>query len=303
MEEGLELPSQGRDGSLSGKSDYRQKQLSIITVVKDDLPGIMFTAERIIPYLYSPVEWVIVDGSNQADSQLYIDELAEKDLVEVYRQVPKGIYDAMNHGLTLASGIWCWFLNAGDSPYSYESISRAVELTKSNNEVGAIGSTVVYFLDQFMFSCAVPKSGGPFGPKESNFHHQGTLIKRAALLDLGGFRMDLNLTSDGEAIDKLTSNYASTSTPEPLASFSIGGASTRQFGTALSETNTFRPNQYGLLLRKKLLLKNLLLRLTQSCARKPILCHIVRPYLLRRDSRIRAQVRELQLWALGPNRD
>lgn len=297
------MPSSGREVSLSGNNDHQKVQLSIITVVKDDLPGIKFTAERIIPYLYSAVEWVIVDGSNQADSQFYMDELAKGTFVKLYRRVPKGIYDAMNHGLAAANGMWCWFLNAGDAPYSYESISRAIELTRMNNEAGVIGSTVVYYLNEFMFSCAVPKSRSLISPNEWDFHHQGALIKRTALLKLGGFRLDLNLTSDGEAIDKLVSNYPTTSTTEPLASFSIGGASTRQFGTALSETNTFRPNQYGLLLRGQLRLKNLLLKLTQSCARRPLLSHVIRPYLLRRDSRVRARVKELQLLALSLNRN
>lgn len=297
------MPSSCREDSLGGMRDHHPIQLSIITVVKDDLSGIMFTAERIVPYLYPPVEWVIIDGSNAADSQRYMDELAERACVKVYRLAPKGIYDAMNHGLSSASGLWCWFLNAGDAPFSSNSISRAVELTKRNTEVGVIGSTVVYFLENYMFSCAVPKSGDLPSPEKSNFHHQGSIIKRAALLELGGFRLDLNLTSDGEAIDRLLSNYPSTSTIEPLASFSIGGASTRQFRTALSETNTFRPNHYGLLSRKKLQTKNLFLKIILSCESKPILSSIVRPYLRWRDSRVRAQVRNFQFVTLDLNRN
>lgn len=90
------------------------KKLSIITVcfrAKDSLPSTFESvAEQSLP---EAMEYLVVDGASD-DGTLELIE-ANKERIHAYVSEPdKGIYDAMNKGLDMASGDYILFLNAGD---------------------------------------------------------------------------------------------------------------------------------------------------------------------------------------------
>lgn len=79
---------------------------SIITVTKNNLSGLRRTDASIRAQTYQNYEWLIIDGAS-TDGTLghYNPAISEPD---------SGIYDAMNKGITLASGDYLIFMNAGD---------------------------------------------------------------------------------------------------------------------------------------------------------------------------------------------
>lgn len=267
-----------------------QLTLSIVTVVRNDLSGLRHTAEKILPQLNWETEWIIVDGNSEDGTSGLIQELESFDWVRTFKLPPKGIYDAMNFGFQVAQGPWCWFLNAGDSPFSDKSVSEAIFLIKSSGPVSMIGSSVVYFLDGFMFSFVRPWATEPGNNGYCGFHHQGALIKREALLKLEGFRTDLSLTADGELLDKLFLSYETSFCEAPLASFALGGASTKQYHKALRETNSFRPSFYSFRIRQELVVKNAILRVLLMVLKRKIKVKLVVRYLSTRDTKIRREL-------------
>ena len=93
--------------------------VSIITVVynaKDPLAKTMQSV-REQKARYPHIEYIVVDGASQDGTQELIHQ--NQDIVSRWISEPdKGIYDAMNKGLAMASGDFVWFLNAGDFIYS-----------------------------------------------------------------------------------------------------------------------------------------------------------------------------------------
>ncbi|WP_163400301.1 glycosyltransferase family 2 protein [Flavobacterium fluviatile] len=87
--------------------------ISIVTVVYNDVKGIVKTIESIKRQSFKDFEYIIVDGlSTDGTSEVlskncnFIDKyICEKD---------NGITDAFNKGLKYASGKWIYFLNSGD---------------------------------------------------------------------------------------------------------------------------------------------------------------------------------------------
>ena len=93
--------------------------ISIITVVYNAARLLEKTMDSVRAQRenYPYIEYIVVDGASK-DGTLDVIK-ANGDLVSAYVSEPdKGIYDAMNKGLAMATGTFVWFLNAGDFIYS-----------------------------------------------------------------------------------------------------------------------------------------------------------------------------------------
>ncbi|KAA6430372.1 glycosyltransferase [Dyadobacter flavalbus] len=64
----------------------------------------------------SQTEYLIIDG-NSTDGTLEIAEKHKQIISRIVSEPDRGLYDAMNKGLALATGKYIWFLNAGDEIY------------------------------------------------------------------------------------------------------------------------------------------------------------------------------------------
>jgi glycosyltransferase involved in cell wall biosynthesis len=91
----------------------KQKLLSIITVVKNDVLNIEKTIKSIIYQKNKDVEFIIVDGKSN-DGTIKIINKYKKRIDKIVIEKDKGIYHAMNKGIKLSSGKYIGFCNSGD---------------------------------------------------------------------------------------------------------------------------------------------------------------------------------------------
>ena len=100
-------------------------RLSIITVAYNNLPGLRDTYRSLCRQLDKNFEWVVVDGGSRDGTAEFLEEVSSNsDISKIVYQSrsDKGIYDAMNKGIWMASGHYALFLNAGDLLHSEASI-------------------------------------------------------------------------------------------------------------------------------------------------------------------------------------
>jgi len=97
-------------------------KLSIITVNLNNLDGLKETVGSVINQDYKDVEYIIIDGDSTDGSKEFIEENKEKFQYTVIEK-DKGVYDAMNKGIKVASGEYLFFLNSGDTFYSNTTLS------------------------------------------------------------------------------------------------------------------------------------------------------------------------------------
>jgi len=89
------------------------KKVSIITVVLNEGDYFKWTLESIRDQKYDNIEYIVVDGGSE-DNTLNLIE-TYKDVISRWITEPdEGLYYAMNKGLSMASGEYVMFLNAGD---------------------------------------------------------------------------------------------------------------------------------------------------------------------------------------------
>jgi len=103
--------------------------LTVITVVFNDQENIESTIKSVINQSYENIEYIIVDGGS-TDATLDIIRKYD-DYIDYWSSEPdKGIYDAMNKGIALASGKWINFINSGDKMLFLDPVS--LEKAKSH---------------------------------------------------------------------------------------------------------------------------------------------------------------------------
>ena len=76
---------------------------------------------------YKDIEYIVVDGDSSDGSKKIIKQY-EANISKIIIEPDNGVYDAMNKGLSVASGDIICFLNANDVYVSNEMLETVVEL-------------------------------------------------------------------------------------------------------------------------------------------------------------------------------
>ena len=96
--------------------------LSIITIVYNNVRDIERTMRSVLNQSYPHIEYLVIDGASTDGTKDIIEKY--QDQVAAYISEPdKGIYDAMNKGLKLATGDYVLFMNSGDELYDKETVA------------------------------------------------------------------------------------------------------------------------------------------------------------------------------------
>ena len=98
---------------------------SIITVCYNAEKTLESTIKTVLAQTYPAIEYIIVDGKSK-DSTLSIVQKYENQITKWISESDKGIYDAMNKGLELATGDYVWFINAGDKIRQPDTLEKMV---------------------------------------------------------------------------------------------------------------------------------------------------------------------------------
>ena len=124
-------------------------KLSIITINRNNAAGLEKTMQSVANQTYKEFEYVIVDGASTDDSVAVIRkhefEFAHLNWVS---EPDKGIYNAMNKGLRMASGDYIQILNSADCLAAPEVTERMIAaLEKAGNPSIFYGNMVKAFPD------------------------------------------------------------------------------------------------------------------------------------------------------------
>jgi putative colanic acid biosynthesis glycosyltransferase len=88
-------------------------KFSIITITKDNAIGLRATLVSVAEQEYKDFELIIVDGHSVDETPTVIEKF-DIIVAKFVQDAGSGIYAAMNQGVSLASGDWIIFMNAGD---------------------------------------------------------------------------------------------------------------------------------------------------------------------------------------------
>ena len=109
-------------------------KISIITVVYNSEKYIRRTIESIVGQDYPGVEYIVIDGKSKDTTMQIVNEYRDRIAV-VVSEPDKGLYDAMNKGLRLATGSYVLYINSGDALSSPTLLSDIFNNVPADSDV------------------------------------------------------------------------------------------------------------------------------------------------------------------------
>jgi len=239
--------------------------ISIITITFQAEAYLKRTMESILIQTNPDIECIIVDGGSKDGTVSII-----KEYEEIFRSkaIPyhwisepdKGIYDAMNKGLRMASGDYVWFMNAGDKVASADCLDK---ILNTNPEYPATTSeTHEAMLPDFIYgeTLIVNDQGKIMGPRRlkapeqlnwKSFNmgmlvcHQSMLVKRSIAPP---FDLQYKYSADFDwTINCLRKANSILNTHTVLSHFLDGGVSKKKMKASLKERFHIMSKNYGYL--------------------------------------------------------
>ncbi len=126
-------------------------RFSIVTITYNAEKVLQRTLDSVYGQTYEGVEHLIVDGASKDNTLLMAERYKEQNdtsenghKVIIQSEPDHGIYDAMNKGLTQASGDYVVFLNAGDCFPAADTLEKIVHLCRLNEYPAAGRPGVLY---------------------------------------------------------------------------------------------------------------------------------------------------------------
>ena len=222
--------------------------VSIITITYNASRWLEQTILSILSQSYSNIEYIIIDGGS-TDGTVDIVKQYASGISYWVSEPDKGIYDAMNKGLQKATGDYVWFINAGDSLYTSDTVQRVVSLVQKKKVLPDIIYGETSIIDEDGNSQGRRRLKAPDKLSWKSFRmgmlvcHQSFITKRtiAPLYDLT-YRYSSDFDWCIRCMKQAKSIY---NTRMILSNFLEGGVSTTQRKASLKERYDVMCKYYG----------------------------------------------------------
>ncbi len=181
-------------------------KVSIITVVYNNEKTIQNAIESVLSQTYSNIEYVIIDGGSKDGTVQIIS--AYKDQIDHFvSEKDEGIYDAMNKGLSIATGDVIGILNSDDLYFDNKVIELVISKFKQDSNLDIVFGDLEYVKSADIDSVVRNWKSRPYYNEFFEHGHvppHPTLFLRRNVYDLiGGFRLDFKLAADYEFMFRL----------------------------------------------------------------------------------------------------
>ncbi|RZL62144.1 MAG: glycosyltransferase [Pedobacter sp.] len=221
--------------------------LSVITVVYNDQQNIERTILSVINQTYKNIEYIIIDGVS-TDGTLEILHKYKNSISQLISEPDKGIYDAMNKGLSLATGDYVLFMNSGDEIYS----TRTVEDVYASADDADIYYGETEMIDSQLKSLGRRRHKAPLNFTWKSFKygmsisHQAIYVKRSLTVPYNHSKYQLSADIDWILnIAKRSSRIVNVK--QYVAKYLVGGMSKKKHKQSLIERYQIFKEYYGFL--------------------------------------------------------
>ena len=221
-------------------------KISVITVCYNDAENLRKTlASMASQTARRDIEHIVIDGGSKDETKILLE--GNKEIDKWISEADKGLYDAMNKGIAMASGEYLWFMNAGDVFYSDNTVESLIEeLNQSDIVYGAAVLVDDQGRDQGLYHKTLPeKLTWKNFIKGMVVCHQALIVKRS-MVEV--YSLDFKIASD---IDWAIRNCKKTNKIHNsniiLCKFQTGGLSKKRQRLALQERFKILKNHFGLI--------------------------------------------------------
>ena len=221
--------------NISGLNNLK---VSIITVTLNSSEFLNDCLESVKSQTYNNIEHIIIDGGS-TDKTLSILEARKKELSIIISSKDKGIYDAMNKGIKLATGDIIGFLNSDDFYKNNNILTKVENIFSENPSLDACYSDLIYTSQHNSLKNIRYWKSSKFIPglfsKGWCPPHPTFFARRSVYERFGNFDLNYRIASDVELmmrfleVHKINVCYI----PEVWIKMRMGGTSNKNFKNIL----------------------------------------------------------------------
>lgn len=171
--------------------------ITVITINRNNRNGLQKTVESVASQSYKDYEYVIIDGASTDGSVDIIKRYSETIAINWVSEPDSGIYNAMNKGISKATGEYLLFLNSGDYFFDSSVLEKIASQIEAHHHP-----------DMLVGRLQMQNSDGTLSLREPNndfsfllfycdtIPHQSTFIKKNLFARYGLYDESLRIVSD-----------------------------------------------------------------------------------------------------------
>ncbi|MDT4827227.1 PGL/p-HBAD biosynthesis glycosyltransferase [compost metagenome] len=208
-------------------------KISIVTVCYNSEATVRDTIESVLSQSYPDVEYIVVDGASKDGTMAIIGEYQDR-IAKVISEPDKGIYDAMNKGIALASGDFVGILNSDDIFSSTHAVSDLAEFLVANPQLDGAYADLVFVRRECVDDVKRSYFSKGFAPWKIRFGfmcpHPTFYVRRKFFDELGFYKLGYRVSADFELMARfMASGVRLGRNPRVMVKMREGGISTTGF--------------------------------------------------------------------------
>lgn len=175
--------------------------ISIITIALNAEIYLEQTIQSVLNQTYKNIEYIIVDGGS-TDGTLGVIEKYKNAIDHIISEKDEGIADAMNKGVSLASGDYIIFLHADDYFHHDTCLEESIKFLEVTTDI--LACRIQFGKDQKI----ITPTGFNFWTNFKGMPHQGILCRRSLIESLHGFDTQFKICMDYDLLLRAYQNGA-----------------------------------------------------------------------------------------------
>ena len=212
-------------------------KISLITVTYNSGKTLSTTLESVLAQNHPNIEYIIVDGASKDNTVDIIKEYEPrfKGALKWVSEPDKGLYDAMNKGIRMATGDAIGILNSDDFFTTNDILQQVSDAFEANKELDAVYGDVHFVNPDNLEKCVRYYSSKVFRRELMKLGfmpaHPSIYLKKERFEQFGLYKMDYKIAADFEFLlrviykEGIRTQYL----PLDMVTMRTGGASTSGF--------------------------------------------------------------------------
>ena len=211
-----------------------QPLISIITICYNAEDCIEKTILSVINQAYQNIEYIIIDGKSTDGTMDIVNKYKDR-ISTIVSEKDAGVYDAMNKGITYATGKWVNFMNAGDTFANTDVLKQVFENKEYKENVAIIQGDNIGIYKAARNTCLTSYQSFRTtnlrdNPQNGAFCHQAIFVRQDVIRNYP-FNTKYKVMADHDQLRRIVSSnvYVAEYLPFPFCYYDFSGLSSLSF--------------------------------------------------------------------------
>ena len=206
-------------------------KVSVITICHNSEHFIADTIRSVLSQTYPEIEYIVVDGNSQ-DNTLEIIKSFGTRISKWVSEPDKGLYDALNKGLAMATGEIVGFLHSDDI-FANETVIETMADFFTNPGLDSVYGDIQYVDQNDIHKTLTNRKSGKFSRTKLRFGwlppHPTFYVRRKLYNEYGNFDTTFDIAADYDSILRFLVKHKISTTyiPMVMVKMRVGGVSNR----------------------------------------------------------------------------